>query len=227
MNVFSLKRCVIPLFLLSIGCLLGSYFPYLSPPPADCLSVKPLPVTIVDGSPDISSAKTVAENNAVPIVQIRTRLSSAPDNNLSATDKEMASNQSILFHSAESLGRISNTIEQNPALDLVSELLTRFEQEEVDVAWAYQQEIVVRDFFLDHPALAGVSPNSIECKTNRCRIQLPLVNIEDGNEISAAISSAISSSPEFSKYSIAAGFNYERALLEIYLPRNADFNLMQ
>jgi hypothetical protein len=227
MNALSLKKCVATLFLLTIGFLLGSYFPYLSPSPAGSSSFKPLPITILDVPQNFASDKTGAQTNAASRIQTQVQLSNSAENNLPATDNETENNQPILFNSTESLGRISNTIEQNPELDLASELLTRFEREEVDVAWAYQQEIVVRDLFLDHPALADISPNSIECKTNRCRIQLPLVNIIDGNGISMAISSAISSSPEFSKYSIAAGFNYERAVLDIYLPRDAGFNLMQ
>ncbi len=122
---------------------------------------------------------------------------------------------------------ISEKIQQNPQFDLTAELANRFANEELDVVWASQQENVVRDLFLDNEALATVLPDSILCKSLRCQIRIPLVDLEDGNRASIALATAIAATPALSRLGIVSGFDYEHAALEIYLPRNPDVDLLQ
>lgn len=169
-----------------------------------------------------SSAITPSSSPKSPDTTITLELSSNAN-----IDTQIKAELSVAVISGVPVTSISEKIQQNPQFDLTTELADRFANEELDIVWASQQENIVRDLFLDNEALATVLPDSILCKSLRCQIRIPLVDLEDGNRASIALATAIAATPALSHLGIVSGFDYEHAALEIYLPRNPDVDLLQ
>lgn len=96
----------------------------------------------------------------------------------------------------------SQTADSN--FDLNNELLTHFEQEVRDTAWAEQQENYYRHLFSTQEQLQGIALRDAQCRSTQCEITIGISNIEQSNQLLQTISSSLTADGQAVAIMIAA-----------------------
>lgn len=80
-----------------------------------------------------------------------------------------------------------------------TQLEQEFEAEEVDYEWAAEQETKLSELVYSSNDLEQYAIDSIECKSSRCKINLPATDTTQANEISERFIQTIASDGELAK----------------------------
>lgn len=76
-------------------------------------------------------------------------------------------------------------------ISLEKDMEDKFQAEAIDYNWAPDYQETLSELFTQDNSLRETLPETIECKTHRCQIKIPITDNDQANQITAAVSSAL------------------------------------
>ena len=147
----------------------------------------------------------------------------------SPPDNSQTNQISSYFLSAEAftdghadLDEIKGLLAQNPNADLAKIAAQAFDKEATDPDWASAQQLNINDFFRTSDTLQEIIPQDIICKTNRCRIALPITDDAHAEEVARILAKALSHNTANIPSKIILERDEQNSVLNAYLFRHTE-----
>lgn len=117
--------------------------------------------------------------------------------------------------------------EPGKAEALVASSRKEFEQEAIDTRWANQYQNQLSNFFRTDDQLNDVVPQSIECRSSRCRISIAVGSQQQFNQVASKLINTITSGKHSDITAKAlVSPDMEEGVLQLYVARDQQVNLI-
>jgi hypothetical protein len=122
------------------------------------------------------------------------------------------------------LAELLKTKENN----LLDDMEKKFAAEAVDIEWSYDYAEKIQQLFRSSDDLSRIYPETIQCKTSRCKINIPASSTEQANRISEVFMRAITNTDSAINSSVLVTAHDDvHGTISLYVARGGDVILFQ
>lgn len=151
-----------------------------------------------------------------------------PTPTLNQANFDLATQQKIEKLSADLSEKLAKKMQQSPGYHLNADLAEQFSQEPIDSDWALQHESKLHDFINSQEKLRNITPESITCRTEKCRIRVPIANLSEANETAMTLVNSLNANNDISSARRAlSAIDTKQGIVDIYIAKNAEVNLLK
>jgi hypothetical protein len=189
--------------------------------------------SITSNSP-ISAQKT---NNIAPIVDTTHRVvtkkikeSASMDNRPDDKKDGFHNDVSAAVASSERVREFSHYLQVLAEKDssLLQDMEKKFTEEPINTEWSDTHAEKLQLLFRTDTSLSRIYPETIQCKSDRCKISIPVSSTDEANTISETFMKALNDKHSSINNSVVITTQDDaKAMMNLYVARNAEINLFQ
>ena len=111
--------------------------------------------------------------------------------------------------------------------NIYKELDADFESQTIDDSWARDYEDKLYELFSTTDSLVNVSLQSVECRSNMCKLTIPASDAEDANNTLEHLSHAVKADNQVNDGDMIANAQIHKNITTVYLSRNKSYSLIK
>jgi len=219
---------------LALGFLIGVYVNSLQPLAYDAPAISSSSSTaVVNPSVSASQAPVAAaplsRTSAVAVnCEPGSVVQEVVEQKVEAFKAEFIAEQTVMQRSREFGEKMDQKIRENPSYRLADDLEQQFTLQPVDIHWADEYENRLSDVFLSTDDMRHFYPDNIECKSDRCKLQIRVADTVEGSQVASRFAELlIAQQDQFPSSRFMTSLDETLGVMNVYLVRSDEVELIR